>query len=207
MRREIIFICLIVFCFIAQAQAAVRINEIMVNPDAVSDTNGEWFELYNDGDEDVDINNWVIKDTDTNFHQIDNFGALFIYAKSFLVLGRNADSNVNGGYFPDYVYSGFILANTEDEIILENSTVVVDEVHYANSWPITAAHAIAYIGCGDNNNVSNWISVINNTYGDGDYGTPGSTNVIPEPTTLALFGMGVISILFAGKVKSKNGRV
>ncbi len=38
----------------------VVINEIIQNPDAVSDSAGEWFELYNPTDSDIDIDGWTI---------------------------------------------------------------------------------------------------------------------------------------------------
>jgi len=36
--------------------ADVIVNEIMQNPAAVADNQGEWFELYNSGNQDVDLN-------------------------------------------------------------------------------------------------------------------------------------------------------
>ena len=43
----------------------VVINEIMQNPSAVSDANGEWFELYNNTNGSIDINGWTISDNDS----------------------------------------------------------------------------------------------------------------------------------------------
>ena len=40
----------------------VVINEIMQNPSAVGDTDGEWFELYNPTGSDIDIEGWTIAD-------------------------------------------------------------------------------------------------------------------------------------------------
>ena len=42
----------------------IVINEIMQNSENVTDANGEWFELYNMGEEDVDIDvNGLVYDT------------------------------------------------------------------------------------------------------------------------------------------------
>ena len=40
------------------------INEIHLDPNAVSDTVGEWLELYNATDATVDLNGWVLRDDD-----------------------------------------------------------------------------------------------------------------------------------------------
>ena len=37
------------------------INEIMQNPSAVSDSDGEWFEVLNIGDVSLNLNGWTIK--------------------------------------------------------------------------------------------------------------------------------------------------
>ena len=73
------------------------ITEVMQNPTAVSDGNGEWFELYNPGTVSVDINGWVISDNGSDSHTIDNGGPLIIEAGGYLVLGNNADMTTNGG--------------------------------------------------------------------------------------------------------------
>ena len=75
---EIVVILAIVLCATAVGKTDVVINEAMINPDAVSDTYGEWVELYNNADTAVDINEWVIKDADSNYHLINNGGALFL---------------------------------------------------------------------------------------------------------------------------------
>ena len=60
--------------FADAAQPALVINEIMQNPSAVSDSNGEWFEIYNPTDAEVDINGWTIRDDGSNSHVIANGG-------------------------------------------------------------------------------------------------------------------------------------
>ncbi len=172
----------------------------MADPDAVSDARGEWIELYNDSNIDTDINGWIIKDADTDYHLIDNSAPLIMQAKSFLVLGRNGEFPLNGGYIPDYVYSGFLLTNSADEIILEDSEVTVSEIDYTTNWPIYAGKSMAFSGSGIINNPSNWWATSNCVFGDGDYGTPGGPNLIPEPATLVLFSIGLLPILFKRRV-------
>jgi hypothetical protein len=109
----------------------IVIHEIMQNPAAVSDANGEWFELYNVGDEDVDINGWRIGDNGNDNHVIDNGGSLIVPARGYLVLGKNGDQEENGGVSVDYEYADFTLSNGDDEIIvLDGDSLEVDRVEF-----------------------------------------------------------------------------
>ena len=165
---------------------SIVINEIMQNPAAVSDANGEWFELYNAGDTDVDINGWTIRDNDSDSHTIDNGGPLIIPAGGYLVLGRNGDPNTNGGVAVDYVYSSFILANGDDEIILlDGDNVEIDRVEYDGGpeFPDPNGASMELIDPALDNNVGDNWQEATTPYGDGDLGTPGGPNGEPaEPT-------------------------
>ena len=44
----------------ATAEVVYGINEIIQNPSAVSDANGEWFEVYNPTGSGIDIEGWTI---------------------------------------------------------------------------------------------------------------------------------------------------
>jgi hypothetical protein len=126
----------------------IVINEIIQNPSAVSDGNGEWFELFNAGDSAVDIDGWTIQDNDSDSHVINNGtiqdndsdshvinngGPLMISSGGFLVLGVNGDSSSNGGVSVDYVYSGLALANGGDELVLIDGTMTeIDRVEWDN---------------------------------------------------------------------------
>jgi hypothetical protein len=154
------------------------INEIMQNPSAVSDANGEWFEIYNNSDEEIDLNGFTIKDNDTDSHLITEETIIAPY--SFAVLGRNADSTTNGGLSVDYEYSGFTLANGADEVVLIDSYgITVDSVAYDGgpNWPDPNGASMALLEISLDNTIgSNWVEYDSLTYGDGDYGTPGELN-------------------------------
>jgi len=157
----------------------VIINEVMQDPVAVGDTQGEWFELYNATSEDIDINGWVIRDDAANVHTIDNGSPLVISAKGYLVLGNNADMATNGGYSCDYEYSSFTLSNSDDEIVLGEGGVEIDRINYDGGpiWPNPSGASMAWLGPpGDNNDGARWIVEGVAFYGDGDWGTPGYKN-------------------------------
>ena len=49
------------------------------------------------------------------------------------MLARNADPGPNGGVVSHYVYTGFSLSNSGDEIFLTCGGTVIDRVTYAGS--------------------------------------------------------------------------
>jgi len=159
----------------------IVINEIMQDPDIADDDNGEWLELYNPTTSDVDIEGWTIKDDGSNSHVIDNGGSLIISAGGYLVMGNNDTLTVNGGVTVDYVYpSNWYLSNGDDEVVLVYSDGVseVDRVNYdgGSTFPDPTGKSMELNNPANDNNVgSNWAES-KLTYGDGDYGTPGSLN-------------------------------
>jgi hypothetical protein len=156
----------------------IIINEIMQNPSAVSDANGEWFEIYNNSDEEIDLNGFTIKDNDTDSHLITEETLIAPY--SFAVLGRNADTTTNGGVVLNYEYSGINLANGADEILLiDPYGNTVDSVAYdgGSTFPAPNGATMALLELNLDNTIGgNWVEYDSLTYGDGDYGTPGALN-------------------------------
>jgi predicted extracellular nuclease len=157
----------------------IVINEIMQNPAAVSDSNGEWFELYNPTSGDVDINGWTIQDNDTDSHVIDNVGSLVIPAGGYLVLGNNGNSASNGGVNVDYVFSSIFLGNSSDELVLlDGALSEIDRVEWdgGTTFPDPTGASMVLAGPALDNNVgANWCTA-STPYGDGDLGTPGGVN-------------------------------
>ena len=154
----------------------VVITEIMVNPAAVSDSYGEWFEISNTTDTTIDIYGWTIKDGDGGEHMISNDTmAVTIMPGDYLVLARNGDSTLNGGLSVDYDYDDISLSNSEGEIILlDGSSAIVDEVHYTSSWAFSSGVSMEIHDLDiDNNIYTNWYGS-SLTYGDGDHGSPGT---------------------------------
>ncbi len=126
----------------------IIINEIMKDPSAVTDADGEWIELYNPTGSVVDINGWTIRDDDLDVHEIHNGGPLTIPARGYLILGRESNPVSNGGVNVDYEYANFILANAADEVVLLNVTgLEMDRVDYDDGLtfpdPIGASMALS----------------------------------------------------------------
>jgi len=156
--------------------AGIVITEIMPNPGAVSDSYGEWIEIYNTTDSTIDIEGWMIKDAGSDEHVISNDAmSILVVPGDYFILARNGNEALNGGLVADYAYTGFTLSNSEDEIILNDSSgAIVDEVHYTNAWIFGNGIAMEIHDLESNNNVAeNWYASTVQ-YGDGDYGTPGT---------------------------------
>jgi len=162
------------------SQPEIIINEIMHTPATVEDSLGEYIELYNNSDQIVDINGLILKDNNTDYHQINSSRSLLIDAYSYIVLGINADSLTNGGFNCDYQYIDFYL-DAEDEVILIDGLTVIDEVIYGDSlnFPDTTGASLELNpenkNIEENNDGENWY-IAHQVFGDGDYGTPDQEN-------------------------------
>ena len=117
----------------------IYITEIMANPDAVADADGEWFELYNGGPNPVDLQGWTISDADIDTHVI--AVPLTVNPGQYVVLGINGNSQVNGGVSVAYTYPAdpsalqwWYISNRTDEIfIADGSGNIVDRVEYSTA--------------------------------------------------------------------------
>jgi len=157
-------------------------TEFMVNPAAVSDTKGEWIEIFNTSNSDLVLNGLIISDAGSNTHALSSDEDLIISAGGFFLMARNIEPDENGGITPDYVYSNFSLGNTEDEIILSlDNQTILDEITYNSSWPLYSGASLELDpGINDpesNDSPEQWHPAVD-VYGDGDLGTPGFSNSV-----------------------------
>ncbi len=160
------------------------INEVHQNPDMVPDELGEFFELYNASDVELNLRGVALYDLGTDYLVLE---AMPIAPGDYLVLGREGDTAQNGGVTVDYVYgSAFTLGNGADEIVLQIGYLILDEIDYdgGSSWPDPTGASMELISPELENNLgSNWF-VSTTPYGLGDLGTPGAPNtsaiVAPE---------------------------
>jgi len=179
------------------------ISEVMANPSAVSDFNGEWFELHNLSGNSLDLNGITMSDDDTDLHVVDFGGPLIINPNDYLVFGRSGNTSLNGGYAADYVYSGFTLSNGSDEIIFSAGGVEIIRLEYTFGF---AAAGVSMELSGTVGlplgGVDYALSVT--PYGDGDFGTPGvagesswvlAAKPVPVPAAIWLLGSGLAGLL------------
>ncbi len=166
----------------APGQGDILITEIMINPEAVSDANGEWFEIFNATDHDLLLNGLSLKDAGSNSHVLTAIGNLIIPAKGFWVLAKNGDALTNGGITPNYVYQNFVLSNTSDQLILTDPNgTLIDQVSYGAGWPVVSGASMElhpdYHSFSENDLPEHWFPA-RLVYGAGDKGSPGKLNPI-----------------------------
>ncbi len=160
----------------------IIICEIMQDPFTVTDANGEYFEVYNNGDAVVDMNGWIIKDDGTDSHTINS--SLIVPAHGYAVLGDKSDPLINGNYTCNYQYTNFSIGNADDEIVLllPDGVTEIDRVNYDGGiiWPDPTGASMIFAGLptDDNNDGTKWIvsTVREPTYvgTEGDLGSPGT---------------------------------
>ena len=201
------FLATLPAAFVAPSQ--VVINEIMQNPQFVGDTEGEWVELYNAGDSGVDLDGWTIRDNGSNSHIIDAENPLVIPAGGYVVLGRNADSLINGNVPVSYAYgSDMTFGNGSDQIILEDADgIEQDRVEYDDGLtfpdPDGASMELIHPAV-DNSRGDSW-KESETSWGGNDMGTPGFDNSVLDetpPTVLSVLASvpTLVEVLFSEAV-------
>lgn len=130
-----IVISLMFFCPFTSANAQVVINEIAwmgSNNDGTStqNANDEWIELYNNGDEAVDLSGWSL-DADDGSPSIALEGV--INAGEFFLLERSDDDSVPS-IIADLIYVGALSNSGEILRIKNNEGAIIDTVDGTENW-------------------------------------------------------------------------
>jgi beta-lactamase superfamily II metal-dependent hydrolase len=153
----------------------IVINEVMVDPNAVTDANGEWLEVHNRGASAVNLQGWTLASGNDSPQTIAS--SVSVPAGGYVVLARNASSATNGGITPGYAYAIINLANTADWVALrDGGGASVDSVSWASTMPVGATRGVSDPAL-DNLDAkgANWhTSTV--AYGAGDKGSPGARN-------------------------------
>jgi len=159
------------------------LSEIMQNPAAVSDANGEWFEVYNTTGSDIEMFGLEIIDDSNPAEGFTISTSLIIPAGEYLVFATNGNTATNGGLTPDYVYdyANLTLGNGLDGLTIQCSGTTMDTVVW-DGGPIfpdpsgaSMSLDVAFLNAVDNDDGANWSEAVF-PYGDGDLGTPGCAN-------------------------------
>lgn len=169
----------------AIAYGDLIISEIMYNPKALSDAEGEWIELHNVSGKTLNLKDLVIRrGSNNNLHKIAM--DVIMPPGKYAVLARTAAATPN----PDYLYGSSIsLPNTGEEIIMNTfgtngiDGTVICSVNYGLSGFITSLDGVALqldpsIISADQAKIgTNWCAATS-PYPTGDMGTPGNVNSI-----------------------------
>ena len=160
----------------------VLFSEVLPNPDAVADSDGEWFELYNATLGPLELGGCLLENGPAQ-HVI--AGPLTIASSESLLIGRNGDPLTNGGLTHDYVYGdAFNLSNSSDDLTLRCGGVIVDVISWDSSFPFSSGVSMELatdrLDATLNDLASNWCAAIDD-FGMGDLGTPSQFNTCSSP--------------------------
>jgi len=153
----------------------------MHDPTKVADYRGEWIELYNTSASSININGLEVSSSNnTGFTVTDS---IVVPAGGYTLLNVRESYNVNGGTNADYTYDYTTMNfGLSDNITLSNGLVTLDSVTYSRfSWAITGGKSLSLTPSAhtsSQNDSSAFWCVAASTYGDGDFGTPGTANDI-----------------------------
>ncbi|MCR9161045.1 MAG: lamin tail domain-containing protein [Nannocystaceae bacterium] len=161
---------------VAPSPGDLVITEWIPNPDAVGDTDGEWFEVLVTAD--VDLNGLELGDDPENPDDtLPSTGdCISVSAGTRVVFARNADAMLNGGV-EDAIEASFSLTNSASTLFVGHGGAVLDQISYsASATGSSTAVAPGFEDPANNDDEGNHCTSTT-PYGDGDNGTPGAENV------------------------------
>ena len=155
------------------APGQLVITEIMQDPGARADADGEFVEVFNPSTSAVDLQGCVLSDGDAETHTI--AVPTLVPAGGYATLARSATP----GFVPTYVYTDFVLADTEDGVIVACGGTEIDRVDYdAATFPVGAGASMnldpSATSADTNDLASNWCA--STSVFDVDLGTPNGPN-------------------------------
>jgi len=160
---------------VAPAPGALVITEVMPNPAAVGDGDGEWVELLATASFDLNGLELGRVVADGANQTLDAGECLSVDAGDRIVLANNLLPAENGGVNADFELD-VTLANSNASLFIGHGGALLDEL----SW--SSVRAGAALGLdpqfddpADNDNPDNLCDATT-AYGDGDLGTPGAAN-------------------------------
>ncbi len=154
------------------------ITELMVDPATVLDDVGEWFEVFNATNTELDLRGLVVGSN--NDQDISITVSMPMASGMHVVFGANGDPDKNGGVTVDFSYGNIIhLSNgNADHISLSIGGTLIDQVAWLAP---TSGNSLSLSGdqydSVSNDDSTNFCLGVD-VYGAGDKGTPGQQNPI-----------------------------
>jgi hypothetical protein len=149
------------------------ITEFMSNPVDVSDSQGEWFELYNAGSNPIELNGLTVRDTSTSVGTLDFGGSFLLAPGGYASLARSSAA----GFTPDGLYNSIALNNGGDELHIRDGAATLASLVYGSGEGFAGASTAIDLGAMPTGTPL-WFADTENLYGLADTGTPGVANVI-----------------------------
>lgn len=169
------------------------ITEIMINPAAVADSQGEYIEVFNNSGGEVDFEGLYFTNDSNRAAEVTSgvvVTSSVVADGDYFLIGPSSDSGTNGGYSPDATYtwgsgaSAFSVGNAGEIIGMytdSGETVLLDEVDFTDSSyfgsPVGPSMSLddTYLDADANDHGGHWCESSTALSG-GDDGTPGAAN-------------------------------
>jgi hypothetical protein len=157
----------------SQPEPGLVITELMKNPDAVSDSDGEWFELTNTSSSPVDLQGCVLTRDDKET----TISSELSVASGQSVVLASSDAP---GFVPDAVYGSLTLPNTTAFVLSVScggkllDSIAVDPTQVPNASGHSLSLDPAWLSPSANDDPRGWCDAVEQ-YGE-DFGTPGAPN-------------------------------
>ena len=163
------------------AYGDLLITEIMYNPAALSDTEGEWFEVYNHSADTIDLQNLMLGRDDSNWHAIAE--SVMISPGEYIVLARTEEATEEW----DYIYgSDLSLTNSSGVLTVYNEgtetepgAVIFSVDYFGADFPACTGASLSLnpdlLNVADAVDGTSWCAATS-VYDTGDLGTPGAMN-------------------------------
>jgi hypothetical protein len=152
---------------------SIIITELMKNPAALPDADGEWIELYNAGQTELDLGGCTLARDE---QELAIEGSLVLGPGEYLTLSNSEAP----GFTPDVLYSGLALPNTGNFLLrLTCGSQLLDQVAVDAAVPSQrAGRSLSLSGSAldatASDDPSHWCEA--STSYDGDFGSPGAAN-------------------------------
>ncbi|MHB8874541.1 MAG: lamin tail domain-containing protein, partial [Myxococcaceae bacterium] len=151
------------------------ISELMPDPGAVADSDGEWLEVHARADLDL---NWLeLSNGGTGKAVVSQPGCLRVAAGGYAVFARDADGGANGGLPEVAGVFGFGLTNSGGTVVVKfPDGGVLDQASWTRaSAGVSSQLDPLLLDATSNDSPSNFCPA-SRAYGKGDKGTPGAAN-------------------------------
>lgn len=160
---------------VARNPGDLVVSEFMPNPARVSDALGEYVEVRNTTPRVIDMIGLTFRDEGVDAEFITQ--NVRVQPGGSVVIGRTGDPRTNGGFAPDWIPQSHFLANSADEIRIDDPWGnAIDVVRYTSgTFPFSSGVAAERVVATGPGTAANFRAATL-AFGAGDRGTPGNPN-------------------------------
>jgi hypothetical protein len=128
MKFKLIFFLIVICSFV---NGEVLVSEIMYNPQG-SDSGNEWIEIYNSGNESINLTGWVLYENEID-HEL-TFPTeeyKILRGKEYMLIVQSSFYKIHSNFSKKFVISSFSLKNKGEVISIKNSSLgIIEEFQY-----------------------------------------------------------------------------